>query len=126
MLTQSKSSSKTLLMGGLLLLAFGFVTTGFTQEKTHSRNGDNIGFPDLVGELKATKGCLGVETAQTTNGKQVIFAWFENKKAVLNWYDSDMHQGVIETFFPNGPSRKALKDVPDGMGPIMVSLDYLQ
>ena len=52
MLTLGKSSSKTLLMGGLLLLAFGLVTTGFTQERTHSRNGDNIGFPDLVGELK--------------------------------------------------------------------------
>ena len=36
MLTLGTSSSKTLLMGGLLLLAFGLVTTGFTQEKlTH-------------------------------------------------------------------------------------------
>ena len=43
------------------------------------------GFPDLVAGLKATPGCLGVETARTTSGKAVIFAWFENKRAVLRW-----------------------------------------
>lgn len=36
---------------------------------------------DLVAALKATPGCLGVETARTGSGKQVIFAWFENKDA---------------------------------------------
>ena len=43
------------------------------------------GGPDLVGALKAVPGCLGVETARTATGKQVIFAWFENKKALLDW-----------------------------------------
>jgi quinol monooxygenase YgiN len=56
------------------------------------------GFPDLVAGLKATPGCLGVETARTTSGKMVIFAWFENKKAVLNWYNSDMHQGLVNQY----------------------------
>ena len=28
------------------------------------------GFPDLVAGLKATPGCLGVETARTASGKQ--------------------------------------------------------
>src|SRR5262245_51088535 len=37
-------------------------------------------FGDLGGALKATPGCLGVESARTSSGKQVIFAWFENKK----------------------------------------------
>ena len=50
--------------------------------------------PDFVGGLMDTEGCLGVETAQTAGGKQVIFAWFESKEAVLNWYYSDMHKGV--------------------------------
>jgi hypothetical protein len=36
--------------------------------------------------LRATAGCPGVETAQTTSGKQVIFAWFEDKKAALAGY----------------------------------------
>ena len=43
-------------------------------------------FPDLVGGLQAIEGVLGVETAQTVSGKQVIFAWFESKEAVLRWY----------------------------------------
>ena len=78
------------------------------------------GLPDLVGALKATPGCLGVETAQTSSGKQVIFAWFENKKAALNWYYSDMHQGVVSQFFPGAPpSRKPLADVTDADGPVM-------
>src|SRR2546422_728630 len=53
------------------------------------------GFPDLVGGLKAVPGCLGVETARTASGKNVIFAWFEDKKAVLNWYYSDTHQHAM-------------------------------
>ncbi len=82
-----------------LTLIFTFTETGFSQDEGHP-NRDGRGFPDLVGGLKAIEGCIGVETAQTPDGKQCIFAWFENKKAVLNWYNSDMHQGVQEAFFP--------------------------
>ena len=78
------------------------------------------GLPDLVAALKATPGCLGVETAKTGSGKQVIFAWFEDKKAVLKWYHSDMHQHVMKQFFPDREYSKPLKEVPDDSGPIMV------
>ena len=79
------------------------------------------GFPDLVAALKATPGCLGVETARTGSGKNVIFAWFEDKKAALGWYYSDTHQSVMNRFLP-GTKRpgKPLADVPDDGGPIMV------
>ena len=75
--------------------------------------------PDLVGALKATPGCLGVETARTASGKQVIFAWFENKKAVLTWYYSDTHVALMQQLSgggarPGGP----LADVPDE-GPVL-------
>src|SRR6185295_16489384 len=79
------------------------------------------GFPDLVGALKATPGCVGVEVARTGSGKQVIFAWFEDKKAALNWYYSDTHQAVIKQFFPqaqNGPKREPLAGVTDD-GPVL-------
>lgn len=76
-------------------------------------------FPDLVGGLRETEGCLGVESATTDSGKQVIFAWFENKQAVLNWYHSDMHQDVMSRFFPNRAPREALADIPENSGPIM-------
>jgi len=101
-----------------LTLIFSLTGTGLSQEKEHGKR-DGRGFPDLVGGLKAIEGCIGVETAQTPDGKQCIFAWFENKKAVLNWYNSDMHQGVQEAFFPDGQEYTPLKDVPDDMGPIM-------
>lgn len=78
------------------------------------------GYPDLVGALKKTPGCLGVETAQTASGKSVIFAWFEDKKAALAWYNSDTHREVMKQFFPDRKgSRKPLADVPDDSGPIM-------
>jgi hypothetical protein len=58
------------------------------------------GFPDLIAGLEETPGCIGVETARTNSGKEVIFAWFENKKAALRWYYSDMHTKVMKQFFP--------------------------
>jgi uncharacterized protein (DUF2141 family) len=77
------------------------------------------GFPDLVGALESTPGCLGVEVASTPGGKRVIFAWFENKQAVLNWYYSDAHQNTMRMFFPGLPPRKPLNDIADESGPIM-------
>ena len=78
------------------------------------------GFPDLVAGLKATPGCLGVETARTASGKAVIFAWFEDKKAALAWYSSDTHRQVMKRFLPDFRSgRKPLADVPDDSGPIL-------
>jgi hypothetical protein len=77
-------------------------------------------FPDFVAGLKTTPGCLGVETAQTSSGKNVIFAWFENKRAVLKWYYSDMHQEAMKTFFPTIEHRKALSQVAEDSGPLMV------
>lgn len=99
------------------LLAAGELTPVQAQN-AHQNNGGQ--FPDLVGGLKATEGCLGVETAQTTSGKRVIFAWFENKAAVLNWYYSDMHIGVMKSFFPGHEPGKPMEEVPDELGPIMV------
>ncbi len=77
------------------------------------------GFPDLVGALKATPGVLGVETARTQSGKQVIFAWFENKKAALTWYYSETHRSLQKAFAPGSPARTPMADVPDDGSPIM-------
>ena len=77
------------------------------------------GGPDLVGALKAVPGCLGVETARTATGKQVIFAWFENKKALLDWYYSPVHQQLMAQFFPGTTSRTPMPDVVDNGQPIL-------
>lgn len=77
-------------------------------------------FPDLVGALKSTPGCLGVEAGSMASGKQVIFAWFENKKAVLNWFYSDVHQAAMRTFAPQASTgRVPLAHVADDSGPIL-------
>jgi hypothetical protein len=90
--------------GGLLLLA----------------QGPPAGMPDLVAMLKSTPGCLGVEAARTASGKQVLFAWFENKQAVLNWYYSEGHQKLVKTMASGGnPRRKPLAEIRDDSGPIL-------
>lgn len=74
-------------------------------------------FPDLVAGLKATPGCLGVEAARTQSGKSVLFAWFEDKKALMAWYRSEMHQETMAMM--GATTRKdALKDVPEE-GPVL-------
>jgi hypothetical protein len=79
----------------------------------------NGGLPDLVGALKATQGVLGVDTAQTQSGKQVIFAWFENKRAALNWYYSDTHRAVQKMFAPGSTAHTPMSDVPDDGRPVL-------
>ena len=85
--------------------------------RAQQRGPGDLGFPDVVAGLKATPGCIGVEVARTPGGKNVVFAWFENKDAVLKWYYSDMHQGAMNKFFP-GDRRKPLAFV-EGDGPIL-------
>jgi hypothetical protein len=75
--------------------------------------------PDLIGGLKKTPGCLGVETARTMSGKNVIFAWFENKRAVMKWYYSEVHQDAMHSGFPEIEYDKPMAQVPADAGPIL-------
>src|SRR5580765_4645073 len=77
------------------------------------------GGPDLVGALKTTPGVLGVEVGQMMSGKQVIFAWFENKDAVLKWYYSDAHQALMAQFGSTRRAKGPLADVPDDGKPVL-------
>lgn len=74
---------------------------------------------DLPNIIKASPGCLGVETARTSSGKQVIFAWFENKKAVLNWYHSDAHQRLMKMGGGAVRAEGPLAGVPDDGRPVL-------
>jgi hypothetical protein len=106
-------------VGALVLVAFGgWHGTGLAADPP--AKGEGKGLPDLVAALKESPGCLGVETARTASGKSVIFAWFQDKKAALAWYNSDTHRQVMKRFLPDAKSgRKPLADVPDDSGPIM-------
>ncbi len=97
-----------------------FATSAFGQNGAQ-RNGG--GLPDLVGGLKQIDGCLGVEAGQMNSGKRSILAWFEDKDAVIRWYNSRMHQGAMQMFAGAGvdySEKKPLAHVPDGTGPILV------
>jgi hypothetical protein len=77
-------------------------------------------FPGLIEALKASPGCLGVETARTHSGKAVVFVWFADKKAATAWYNSDTHRKFMREFFPDRPpSRAPMAGVPDE-GPLMM------
>lgn len=77
-------------------------------------------FPGLITALKESPGCLGIEIAKTQSGKAVIFAWFENKKALLAFYYSDTHKDLMKKFFPEMKrDEKPLANVSDDGGPIM-------
>lgn len=76
---------------------------------------------NLPETIAGVEGCLGVETAQTSSGKNVIFAWFEDKAAVERWYYHPMHQGAMKSFFPQrADDQKPLEGVADDSGPLMV------
>jgi hypothetical protein len=113
-----------------LALAFALVIGGIAQTSILAQAPQ--GAPanlDLVGALKATPGVLGVEAARTQSGKQVLFAWFANKKAALDWFYSDAHQSMMRTFMPGvSTGRQPLADVPDDGRPILAiaSLTYTE
>ena len=74
----------------------------------------------LVKAAKESPGCLGVETGRTNSGALVIFAWFANKKAIVDWYRSEFHQRAMKAAFPNlAVDREPLPDIPDDSGFIL-------
>src|SRR5207237_9157301 len=80
----------------------------------------STGLPNVINALEAAPGCLGVETGQTSSGRHVIFAWFEGKKALVDWYHSDVHQRAMKTVFPNTTfDRQPLPELPEDIGTIL-------
>ena len=105
--------------GALALVVLGALARTCPAAEPAADKEKDFKLPDLVAALKATPGCLGVETAKTASGKAVIFAWFEDKKAALKWYYSDTHQEIMKKFFPGRKFKKPLANVPDDSGPLM-------
>ena len=101
------------------LVVVALVGSPILLVNARAQNGPG-GLPDLIGMLKATPGVLGVDAARTISGKQVIFAWFENKQAMLTWYYSPAHQKLMEQFSP-GARRPGgpLTGVPDDGRPVL-------
>jgi quinol monooxygenase YgiN len=103
----------------VLTVALGVLAARLSAEQPPAKQDPGKALPDLITPLKKTPGCLGVEAARTASGKQVIFAWFEDKKAVLKWYNSSTHQQVMKRSFPDQTFDKPLANIADDSGPIL-------
>src|SRR5260370_4470179 len=78
------------------------------------------GLPRVVDALKAAPGVLGVETGSMASGRQAIFAWFEGKQALVDWYQSDAHLRAMKAVFPEvAPQGEPLRELADHSGPIL-------
>ena len=102
-----------------MMLVIGLLSTHTVGQQPPRKEAQGKGFPGLIEDLKASPGCLGVETGKLDSGKHVVFAWFENKEALLKWYHSATHRALMKDFFPNQKFRKPLEGIPDDSGPIM-------
>ena len=109
-----RTGRKVVIAGTLVLMLFGASPVPAVAQRTPG------GFPSVVKALRAAPGCLGVETGQTASGRQVIFAWFEGKKALVDWYHSDVHQRAMRSVFPNQRfDSEPLPDLAEDSGPIL-------
>lgn len=88
------------------------------QQDDRLRAAANLG-EMLVGAIRGVEGCYGVETARTQSGKSVIFAWFEDKAAVMRWYNHPMHRGLMGGG-GGADGRTPLEHVPDDAKNLMV------
>ena len=114
----------SLLSVGVLAGAFGAGALRPASSSAHAAAQPAEMGQMLVQGLLATEGCLGVELAQTQSGKNVIFAWFENKAAARRWYDSQAHQGVMRAAMPGfvpGPDHEPMAGVPDDVPVLAVA-----
>ena len=100
-------------IAGALLFTATPITQAQDGKPAAAQGGGPFGGLDLVGGLKKTEGCLGVETARTSSGKSVIFAWFENKKAAMNWYNSPDHMKAMMMMGPQKRQGEPMAGVPD-------------
>jgi hypothetical protein len=74
----------------------------------------------IMAGLRKAPGCMGADLGQLQSGKFVIFAWFESKKALMDWYHSTEHQKVASTVWPErDTTRVPLAEIPDDVGPVM-------
>jgi hypothetical protein len=116
--TMSKSRGRMLTASIALMTCLTCLTPSFGQQQPLP---GQSGFGELlVKAAKESPGFLGIETGRTTNGTLVIFAWFENKKALVSWYKSDFHQRAMRSAFPDQNfTREPVPDIPDDTGNIL-------
>jgi len=117
-------TARTLAATAFLALAAGAASV-IAQPQDQPQQRMNPLMQNLPLAVENTEGCLGVELAQTMSGKNVIFAWFENKEAALRWYWSETHAEAMKFAGATPGEHEPMADVPDE-GPILVIASITQ
>ena len=73
----------------------------------------------LVKEIESVEGNLGVKTARTHDGDELIFAWFEDKPALMRWFRHDYHRKLLRDA-GRPEDGVAARHFGDTVGPILV------
>lgn len=55
----------------------------------------HIASAKLVSAIESVEGNLGVHTARTHDGVELIMSWFENRDAVLRWFHHPYHRQLL-------------------------------
>lgn len=116
---------RTLAGVAVIALAAGGARVVAQQGDAPAERGPNPLNQNLPLLIEQTEGCLGVELAQTMTGKNVIFAWFENKEAALRWYWSKEHVEAMKFAGFEAGTHEPMADVPSE-GPILVIASIVQ
>ncbi|QYK46887.1 MAG: hypothetical protein KF838_08820 [Phycisphaeraceae bacterium] len=110
------------LIGAAGLAAFSGVSAVLGQP-AQPAGGQQRGGPDfgamLAESLQSVDGCLGVESARTQSGKNVIVAWFKDVESARVWYHHPTHRRMIEMTGGDPDVKKPMRHVKDGT-PVMV------
>lgn len=118
--------SRAVLLASFVLLMVALVrpvhTSGQETDGTRQDFDLHAMGRQLADGLRATKGCLGVDSARTDRGKSVIFAWFEDKAAVRRWYFDPTHTRLLAMMGNQAGGEgdaRPLEHVPDNT-PLLV------
>lgn len=49
----------------------------------------------LIEAIESVEGNLGVKTARSHDGNELILAWFEDREAVLRWFNHSYHRKLL-------------------------------
>ena len=117
-------NARTFRFVSILIVGACFVGAAALAQSDRPQQPARPAQPDLSAQLiqglRSTPGCLGVDAGRWQSGKSTIVGWFENKEAVVRWYYTEGHQGVMDSLTADGSGSKPLAQVADDTGPIMV------
>lgn len=95
-----------------------------SPEKKLTRNpNDPMGFPNFHAALKEHPGVLKVDSGRLFSKKICTFAWFDSREAAKAWYFGDIHQAMLNRFYPNRVVREPMFLVDDDI-PLLVAACY--